>query len=227
MPMRTDEVGFRIPLSPFWIDGALHLPERPHGLVVLAQGSGASRPGVRGRLVTDALAEAGFGTVRLDLVGRGEGQVDEGTALRWWDIHFLAGRLVVATDWLAEREDTRELPFGYLGVGDGASVALAAALARSSLVRAVVSLDGRPDIIAAALPSVTTPTLLVVEGEEADILRVNRRTLDLLAAAERQLQMVPGRALDRTTALVRDWLIRVFHPAVGAVHAAPIPSQLR
>ncbi len=226
MPMQTDEVAFRIPLSPFWIDGALHLPERPRGLVLLAQGSGASRPGLRGHLVLDALAEAGFGTVRLDLVSHGEGQVDEETALRWWDIHFLAGRLVVATDWLAERDDTRELPFAYLGVGGGASVALAAALARSSLVRAVLSVDGRPDLIAAALPSVTTPTLLVVEGEEADILRVNRRALDLLAAAEKQLQLVPGGARDRTAALVRDWLIRVFHPAADAVHAAPLPSQL-
>jgi putative phosphoribosyl transferase len=90
----------------------------------------------------------------------------------------------------------------------------------------VAAVDGRPDLIAAALPSVTTPTLLVVEGEEADILRVNRRALDLLPAAEKQLQLLPGGALDRTAALVRDWLIRVFHPAVGAVHAAPLPSQL-
>ena len=204
----------RIPLAPFAIQGTLTVPEGARGLVLLAQASAASRPSRRDQLVLDELAEARIGSGRLDLITRDEGQVDENTRLSWSDIHFLAGRLVIATDWLRSGGETHELPIGYLGAGGNAAVALAAAAARSAIVRAVVSRCGRPDLIEPVLPTVATPTLLIVRGDDEGGVRVNRRALDLVATADKELRVVrraPG-ALEEMARLTRDWFAHFLSP---------------
>jgi len=220
-PRRADEIAVRIPLPPFSIRGTLKLPEQPRGLVLLAQGSGASRLGWRDGFILEVLAEARLGTVVLDLITHEEGEVDENTHLLWSDVHRLAGRLVIATDWLAQRGETRHLSFGYLGAGAGASVALVAASARSSVVQAVVSRGGRPDLVPPSLACVTTPTLFVVAGEDTTGLSASRRAMDSLAAIDKRLRIVQRAtrpfesqgALEEIARLTREWFVRFLDPA--------------
>jgi len=224
----------RIPLSPFSIRGLVTLPDQARGLVLLAQGSAASRPSRRDRPMLEALLEARIGNARLDLITREEGQVDESTHLLWWDIHFLAGRLVVATDWLARQADTGQFPLGYLGAGASAAVALTAASARSGAIRAVVSRCGRPDLIEPALPTVITPTLLIVDSADRDGLRVNRRAIDTLAAIDKELRIISPAprslgeraATEEMARLARDWFVR-FLPPQSDHPAAPVPEPGR
>ena len=134
----------RIPLPPFTIRGTVQLPDQPAGLVVLAQGSAHIEPARHTGVVLDALAEARIADARLDLIMPEEGEVAEDTRLLWSDIHLLAGRLAIATDWVVQWPDAFDLPIGYLGVGANAAVALLAAAARPPLVKAIVTCDGRP-----------------------------------------------------------------------------------
>ena len=214
----------RISIPPFSIDGTLTLPDHPRGIVLFAQGSAASRVGWRDRAIVEVLHRGHVGTAVLDLIGREEGEVDEDTHLEWFDIHLLAGRLVIATDWLGQQAETRDLPLGYLGAGDGASVAMTAASARSLVVRAVVLRSGRPDLIAAALTTVATPTLFIVGGEKHALLPSNQRALEMLAATDKQLRIIPGSELAQTAQVTREWFTTYLPPIRPSRSRAIDPS---
>jgi putative phosphoribosyl transferase len=61
---------------------------------------------------------------------------------------------------------------------------------------------------------VTAPTLLIVGGNDVDVLRLNRQALTALAG-EARLEIVPGAthlfeepgALERVAGLARDWFV--------------------
>ena len=56
---------------------------------------------------------------------------------------------------------------------------------------AVVSRGGRPDLAGAALKAVRAPTLLIVGGEDLQVLELNERALAALNCAK-ALAVVPG-----------------------------------
>jgi pimeloyl-ACP methyl ester carboxylesterase len=58
-------------------------------------------------------------------------------------------------------------------------------------VGAVVSRGGRPDLAGEALRRVTAPTLLIVGGNDIEVLRLNELALAALAG-EARLEVVPG-----------------------------------
>jgi pimeloyl-ACP methyl ester carboxylesterase len=86
---------------------------------------------------------------------------------------------------------------------------------RPQFVHAVVSRGGRPDLAAEALAQVRAPTLLIVGGDDREVLRLNEQARQQLTA-ERELQIVPGAthlfeepgALEQVAALARDWFER-------------------
>jgi pimeloyl-ACP methyl ester carboxylesterase len=121
-----------------------------------------------------------------------EERVDDETRLHRFDIDLLAGRVVVAIDWLTAAERTRNLPVGLFGASTGAAAALVAASERPTQVRAVVSRGGRPDLAGPALGSVHSPTRLIVGSLDEVVLALNRQALDRLPAAEANLVVVPG-----------------------------------
>lgn len=82
------------------------------------------------------------------------------------------------------------LPIGYFGASTGAAAALIAA-ARRPAIDAVVSRGGRPDLADAALPDVRAPTLLIVGGDDPQVLALNRAAFEHLGGL-RRLDVVPG-----------------------------------
>jgi pimeloyl-ACP methyl ester carboxylesterase len=199
------------------LDGDLRLPDQAHGVVLFAHGSGSSRHSRRNRYVAELLNEAKLATLLLDLLTREEEAVDMRTAHLRFDIDLLAGRLIVATDWLTRETDTRQLPIGYFGASTGAAAALVAAAERPDVVAAVVSRGGRPDLAGPALPLVRAPTLLIVGGDDIPVIALNRQALAQLRV-EKELVIVPGAthlfeepgALDEVARLARDWFERHF-----------------
>lgn len=182
----------RITMEPFVLEGTLCLPPGAVGVVLFAHGSGSSRFSPRNRVVARALQQAKLGTLLLDLLTAEEERVDDETRLHRFDIDLLAGRVVVAIDWLTAAQGTRHLPVGLFGASTGAAAALVAASERPGEVRAVVSRGGRPDLAGPALASVHSPTLLIVGSRDEVVLALNRQALDRLTAAETNLVVVPG-----------------------------------
>jgi dienelactone hydrolase len=172
------------------LDGDLHVPERAVGLVIFAHGSGSSRFSSRNRQVAESLHDGGFATLLLDLLTRQEEMVDVRTAEYRFDIPRLGRRVVAATDWATAHPILGSLPVGYFGASTGAAAALIAAAERPE-VAAVVSRGGRPDLAGDALPVVRTPTLLIVGGEDEQVIALNEEAMRRMHAIV-ELAIVPG-----------------------------------
>ncbi len=200
-----------IPCEAASLQGLLRTSERRRGIVLFVHGSGSSRFSQRNTHVAEVLREAGFDTLLFDLLTSAEEAIDERTAALRFDIPLLTERLLAASRWVSGQPDLSRLPMGYFGASTGAAAALAAA-ACTPAVAAVVSRGGRPDLAGGALAEVRAPTLLIVGGEDSDVLTLNRRAQAQLRC-EVRLSIVPGAthlfeepgALDAVARLAIDW----------------------
>jgi putative phosphoribosyl transferase len=163
--------------GPVRLDGNLTLPEGSPAVVLFAHGSGSSRHSSRNRHVARLLNEAKLATLLIDLLMLDEEAIDARTAHLRFDIDPLAERLVDATDWLTRYPDSQYLSIGYFGASTGAAAALVAAAERPDVVSAVVSRGGRPDLAGPALMRVRAPTLLIVGGNDVQVIQLNRAAL--------------------------------------------------
>jgi putative phosphoribosyl transferase len=182
----------RIPINSITLEGNLIIPEGAKGIVVFAHGSGSSRHSSRNQYVARELQKEGLGTLLFDLLTADEERIDMVTAHLRFDIDLLANRLVDVTNWLLINPDTEGLNIGYFGASTGAAAALIAAKEHSNSVKAVVSRGGRPDLAEKALPGVKAPTLLIVGGEDFQVIDMNQWAFDRLTVKEKQLKIVPG-----------------------------------
>lgn len=170
--------------------GIITLPERTSALVLFAHGSGSSRLSPRNRYVATQLNEGGLGTLLFDLLTAKENLIDEQTREIRFDIGLLSRRLIGAIDWANNQPETRGMSLGLFGASTGSAAALNAAAARPTLVEAVVSRGGRPDL--ASQPElVKAPTLLIVGGLDTAVIEMNRKTAQRLSTTH-QIEIVPG-----------------------------------
>ena len=170
------------------IKGTLSVAPGATGVVLFAHGSGSGRFSVRNNFVAEALHEAGMATLLIDLLTEDE---DRNFETRF-DIALLTQRLADAASWLAEQPGTRALPVGLFGASTGAAAALRVAAMPGGRIAALVSRGGRPDLAGrAALEAVRAPTLLIVGGDDHDVLILNRDAY-LRMHCEKRLEVVPG-----------------------------------
>ncbi len=182
----------QIPIGPIYLNGNLDIPEGAKGIVVFAHGSGSSRFSSRNRYVAQELQKEGLGTLLFDLLTAEEERIDMVTAHLRFDIDLLANRLVDVTNWLLSNLDTKKLNIGYFGASTGAAAALIAAKEHANVVKAVVSRGGRPDLAENALQDVKAPTLLIVGGEDFQVIEMNEWALNRLKVEQKELKIVPG-----------------------------------
>ncbi|MBL6750249.1 MAG: dienelactone hydrolase family protein [Nevskia sp.] len=192
--------------------GDLAVPPQARGLVVFVHGSGSSRHSSRNRFVAEQLQQRGFATLLFDLLTEEEDR----DYTRRFDIPLLTRRLLDVT--AAVRSGTLlpgPLPIGYFGASTGAAAALNGAAEPGAQVCAVVSRGGRPDLAMAQLAQVRAPTLLIVGGDDHDVLRLNQSAYARLAGT-RKLAVVPGAThlfeepgkLEQVARLAGDWFVR-------------------
>ena len=202
----------RIAADGVQLAGELTLPARAGGVVVFAHGSGSSRQSPRNLLVARILSDAGIGTLLFDLLTAGEDRVYSTR----FDIPLLGSRLVAATEWLRREGGVPEGPLGYFGASTGAAAALVAAAELKQGIAAVVSRGGRPDLAGeTALARVSAPTLLIVGGEDREVIALNRAAFACLRC-DKELKIVPGAThlfeepgtLEQVCALASQWLRR-------------------
>jgi dienelactone hydrolase len=213
----------RIPAGGVELDADVVAPRPGRAVVAFAHGAGSSRHSPRNRYVADELSAAGLGTVLADLLTPEEERVDAIDGRLRFDIDLLADRMTGLVDWLASDPGDAGLdaglPVGLFGASTGAAAALVTAAARPDTVAAVVSRGGRPDLAGPALPRVPQPTLLIVGGDDPEVIDLNRRAQDRLGGPNR-LEIVPGAthlfeepgALEQVATLARAWFAtRLLH----------------
>ena len=194
------------------LSGNLTIPENAKALVLFAHGSGSSRHSPRNQFVARTLNRAGLGTLLFDLLTPEEEALDIHTREHRFNIALLAKRLVHATKWTRQQEETRDLHIGYFGSSTGGAAALVAAAELRQDVGAVVSRGGRPDLAGAALPIVEAPTLLLVGGNDDIVVGLNEMARDQMRC-EVKLEIIPGAthlfeepgALEKVAKLASDW----------------------
>jgi dienelactone hydrolase len=205
----------QIKAGPVTLEGNLSRPAGALGIVLFAHGSGSSRHSPRNRYVAAALRERRLATLLIDLLTAEEEDRERHTRHLRFDIGLLSERLLGATDWLARQAETRDLRIGYFGASTGGGAALVAAAERPGSVGAVVSRGGRPDLAGTALGQVRAPTLLIVGGEDAPVIALNREALAQLRC-EKHLEIIPGAthlfeepgALEEVARLAGEWFLR-------------------
>ena len=196
------------------LPGNLNIPENANALVLFAHGSGSSRHSPRNQFVARTLNDVGLATLLFDLLTQEEEAIDTQTRELRFNIHLLAERLVHATKWAKQQEETRDLRIGYFGSSTGGAAALVAAVDLPQDIGAVVSRGGRPDLAGEALPKVQTPTLLVVGGNDDVVVELNEEARDRMRC-EVKLEIVPGAthlfeeagALEQVAKLANDWFL--------------------
>jgi pimeloyl-ACP methyl ester carboxylesterase len=189
--MDPAERAARIPAGTLWLDADLVPPHPGKGTVVFAHGSGSGRRSPRNRRVATLLHTRGLGTLLLDLLSESEARVDEITAEHRFDIPLLTERLIVATDWLLARPETKGARLGYFGASTGGAVAMIAAARRAEAVGAIVLRGARSDLGDSAAARIRCPTLILVGGNDGFIQEVNGETMRLLRC-EKELVTIPG-----------------------------------
>jgi len=196
------------------LSGNLTVPEKAVALVLFAHGSGSSRHSPRNQFVARTLNDAGIATLLFDLLTPDEEAIDMRTREHRFNIGMLAERLVHATRWAKQQEETRDLRVGYFGSSTGGGAALVAAAELSQDVGAVVSRGGRPDLAGDALPNVQAPTLLIVGGNDDVVIELNEMARDQMRC-EVKLEIVSGAmhlfeepgALEKVAELTSTWFV--------------------
>ncbi|WP_138471092.1 erythromycin esterase family protein [Poseidonocella sp. HB161398] len=176
-----------VSVPPLGLAGELAVPPDPRGLVIFAHGSGSSRLSPRNQAVAGELNARGFATLLFDLLTPQEAR-DRANV---FNIPRLSERILEAVLYAGSEPDVSDLPTALFGASTGAGAALMAAAELGDRIAAVVSRGGRPDLAGSGLGQVTAPTLLIVGGEDHEVIALNRRALNALSC-EKLMKVVPG-----------------------------------
>jgi len=195
--------------------GHLNIPKDASGLVLFAHGSGSSRHSPRNKFVADALNDSSLATLLFDLLTPQEEAIDTRTREHRFNIQLLAERLLNATNWAKQQEQTGDLRIAYFGSSTGAAAALVAAAEVPDEIGAVVSRGGRPDLANGALRKVQAPILLIVGGKDEIVIRLNEQARDKVRC-EVKLEIIPAAthlfeesgALEKVASLASNWFTR-------------------
>ena len=217
--MTMQEHEEEVQIGGMMLAGTLAMPERALGIVLFAHGSGSSRHSPRNRFVAATLRKAGLGTLLLDLLTEDEEAEDLVTGRLRFDIPFLAGRLLDATDWIAQNPVTERLRIGYFGSSTGGAAALMASVERLEKIGAIVCRGSRTDMAKVVLARVAAPTLLIVGKRDETVLAWNRESFAELRC-EKQLEIIAAAThlfeesgtLEEVARLAAEWFRRWLAP---------------
>lgn len=219
---QTREQTVDIGLNEVTLKGNLTVPPSATALVVFAHGSGSSRLSSRNRYVARLLQEANLGTLLFDLLTPEEEIEEQYTRHLRFDITLLAQRLAGTIRWLDQQSELSKVQIGYFGASTGGGAAIVAGAALGDRVGAIVSRGGRPDLAGEALAHLAIPTLLIVGGNDTEVIKLNQNALSQMQPGIACLEIVSGAThlfeepgtLDSAANLARDWFLR--HLASGA-----------
>lgn len=179
------EIIMQLPFNGFHVKGTISLPVKVKSLIIFSHGYGSSQLSPHEHKLDLHFQKMGFGTVVFDLLD------EHRLPSNYKNIDLLSQGLLTATNWLHGHSEYRDLDIALFGSGTGAAAAVKAATELKSVVKTIVSLSGRLDIVKEDIPDVICPTLLVVGELDFQLVNINRQALKHLKGPK-QLAVVPG-----------------------------------
>lgn len=198
-----------ITLEDLVLEAHQRVPESADRLAVFVHGSGSSRHSPRNNYVADRLAEDGIASILFDLLTEEE---DRSRETRF-DIDLLTGRVRGVLGWVAGQPGLADLQAHLFGSSTGAPAAIRTAVVSERQVCSIVSRGGRPDLAGEDLERLETPCLLVVGGNDRQVLSLNQDAKEKIKG-ECELRVVEGAshlfeepgALDKVAELASEWI---------------------
>src|SRR5579862_7987407 len=166
------------------LEGHLQIPPAARGLVIVAMGA---RYGCRVKEIGRVLRESALGTLTTELLTADEERQYD----RRFDIPFLADRFLQLSFDLRPALAQANLRLGILSTSTAAAGALWAAACPEMEVSAIVSCEGRLDLVEDLLADVGVPTLLVAGSRGGEATRMNARLYGRIPAPKDMI-VVPG-----------------------------------
>ena len=211
MVQNVREELIKSPVGSINLESILDLPSDAKAIIIFAHGTGSSRLSPRNRQVATFLNRQGFATLLFDLLTE---QEDADYANRF-DIGLLAVRLKAVTEWIQKSSQIKNLLIGYFGASTGAAAAIIAAAELPGSIKAVVSRGGRPDLADAALEKISSPLLLIVGGDDKEVISLNEIAANKVSA-EKKISIIPGAThlfeepgtLEQVATQAADWFKR-------------------
>jgi len=187
------------------LEGQLQTPNGFEGLVIFV--GGEKVVGKRDTHIAEEMNKAGLATLALDL---SDGDSRPGDLQ--FGVEQLTDKLVSVTKWCMDNELFKDMKIGYFGTGMGSAAALSAAAYYGTKISAVVSRSGRPDLTGEELDLVESPTLLIVGGEDKELVILNRQAYTHMGC-EKKMETIAGADRDfteneffeRLTILATNW----------------------
>lgn len=176
-----------VPVENIELEGELVIPPNSDSLVIFSHGSGSSRFSRRNNFVAKELQRNNISTFLFDLLTKEE---DEFYPNRF-NVELLTERLIAVTKFMVNHSKCSGFKFGYFGASTGAASAFFAAVSLPSIINAVVSRGGRPDLATDIVTKIHIPTLLIVGELDYEVLRLNEHFYDFLMC-EKKLEVVSG-----------------------------------
>lgn len=181
------EIITQLPFNGFQIKGTLTFPVKAKSLVIFSAGLGSIHGSPHEQKMARKFQDEGFGTLLFDFPEKHERQSGDRE-----NIDMLSQGLFTTTSWLNNHSEYKSFELAYFGSGTGAATALKTACdIGESLIKTVVSLSGRLDLVKEILPKVPCPTLLIVGELDFKLVKFNKQATKHLKV-ENKLAVVPG-----------------------------------
>ena len=199
-----------IDLEKVRLEAHLRVPAGTDRVAIFVHGSGSSRHSPRNNHVAEQLESDGVASLLFDLLTEEE---DRSRATRF-DIDLLTRRVLDVLSWTTDRDELSGLQRHLFGASTGAAAAIrAAAEPGGPAIRSIVSRGGRPDLAGDALARLEVPCLLIVGGNDPQVLDMNRDAQAEMSC-ESELRVVEGAthlfqepgALDEVARHASDWI---------------------
>lgn len=182
------EEAISIPVGKEKIKGAFIKVKDARGLVICAYASGSSRRSFHNQLIAKDLRKGRLATLLFDLLTAREEGIDDINGKPSSNISILSDRLDLVVGW-AKKEVG--LDMGIFAENTAAAAALASVAKRKQVVKAVVSIKGRLELVIEILPEIITPTLLIVDSEDVPSIQLNEKAYEHLNGIK-ELKVVEG-----------------------------------
>jgi putative phosphoribosyl transferase len=164
------------------LEGTLRRPPAPLGLVLRATVGARREPPPDAGPLAAALLAVPLAVADVELLTHWEETLDHFSGRLRYDVELLSRRIAEAIRALRAEPDLAALPFGVLAHGTLVAATLLAVAREPGLARAIVSLEGRADLVRPHLPAVHAPTLLLVDADDEPVLDLTVGALCRLGA---------------------------------------------